>query len=76
MMVQFFLMSNSEAGVKGITVFTPSWGEEGTQKKNYLRNFILLLIILPRRDLLISKSESFLISTFDALCKRVYLKGF
>lgn len=63
-------MSNSEDGVK-ITVLTTSYGEAGTQKENYLRNFILLLIILPSRDLWISRSESFLISTFDALCKRV-----
>lgn len=63
-------MSDSEEGVK-ITIFTPSWGAEGRQKQNYSSNFILLLIILPSKELLISRSESFLISTFDALCKRV-----
>lgn len=61
-------MSHSE-GVK-VTVFTPS-GKEGRQKQNYLSKFILLLIILLSKELLISRSASFLISTFDALCKRV-----
>lgn len=66
-MIQIFLKSNSEDSVKITVRNFCLWGS--VYMKGELLEELCFINIVPSRDLWISRSESSLISPFDALCK-------